>query len=384
MALKELNISKLIEASFGFKVSVDGSKTIADIEDKNATLILNCTYIEKEGKINDGHAITWRIKDGGNLVGFAKPWGPDPIYYSAGMYLRNRSELIKPTENSKHALIIINEVVCEDEEPSYECSIGYNQEGPQDPVSEGLLISLQKSSKRPLDIPLIQTTELQENEDLGLACVADVGKPPGIVKWWRFRTNNDFTLIKESDQIPNETGNCEFVISFNITHTVTKEDNGAFFRCTSHNNISKDEGPKDTELLRDTMKINVLYEAKILNITKVPELNFYPVSTSRLNLTCLADGNPIPTEDDYKWTFQSFYSNTIEEKRSTGKFLILQNLQEAQSGTYTCSVSNSLNSTHSWDITILVVPKQWSVLQCNSNPCGALEICVDLRHKYKM
>ncbi|XP_061166797.1 cell adhesion molecule 3-like [Saccostrea echinata] len=301
------------------------------------------------------------------------------------MYLQNRSELIKPTDDSKHAVIIINDVVCDDEEPSYECSIGYNQEGPQDPVSEGLSISLQKSSKRPLDIPLIQTTELQENEDLGLACVADVGKPPGIVKWWRFRINNDFTLIKESVQIPNEAGNCEFVISLNITHTVTKEDNGAFFRCTSHNNMSKDEGPKDTSLYRDTTKINVLYEALVLNIIRVPEFNVYPVSTSRLNITCIADGNPIPTDEDYKWTFQSFYSNTTEEKNSNGKFLVLQNLQKEDSGTYTCSVTNSLNSTHSSNITIIVngtLPEPWPILYCLSNPCGALEKCVDLGQKY--
>ncbi|XP_062579765.1 uncharacterized protein LOC134241759 [Saccostrea cucullata] len=124
----------------------------------------------------------------------------------------------------------------------------------------------------------------------------------------------------------------------------------------------------------------------ILRIIRVPELDVYPISTSKLNLTCLAAGNPAPTDEDYKWTFQPFHSNTTIEKNSNGKFLLFQSLQEADSGTYTCSVTNTLNSTHSLNVTIIVngtIPEPKPSLHCHSNPCGALENCVETGHEYK-
>lgn len=102
-------------------------------------------------------------------------------------------------------------------------------------------------------------------------------------------------------------------------------------------------------------------------------------------MTCVADGNPLPTDDEYEWTFEAVDSNATEEKLSNGKFLILQNLQEEKSGTYTCTVTNSLNSTHSQNVTLIVngtIPEPQHVLHCLSNPCGSLKKCVDLGQSY--
>ncbi|XP_062615615.1 cell adhesion molecule 3-like [Saccostrea cucullata] len=358
------------------------------MEDINATLVLNCSFTEEsEESIEPGFAIKWKSGNGDNIAGFSKPGGDNPKYYSPGEYLRNRSELINPTENSSSALIFINEIVCDDEKPSYKCTVRFDHalNGDDEEPSSEISISLRKSARRPLDIQLISNSELKENQDLQLNCVADVGKPPGIAKWWKIPTENNFILIKESDQMFDEAGNCEFLTNVNITYKVTREDNGAFFRCTSHSNKSKDEGPEDTLLYRDTIKINVLYEAIVRSIIRVPELDVYPISTSKLNITCVADGNPAPTDDDCNWISQAANSNTTEKITSNGKFLILQNLQESDSGTYTCSVSNSLNSTHSSNITIIVngtIPEPLPVLHCRSNPCGVLENCVDLGQVY--
>jgi hypothetical protein len=122
-------------------------------------------------------------------------------------------------------------------------------------------------------------------------------------------------------------------------------------------------------------------KASVLQIIRDPESNIYPVSTPRLHMTCVADGNPLPTDEEYRWTFQAVDSNTTEETLSNGKYLILQNLQEENSGTYTCTVTNSLNFMDSQNI-IFTVNGTISEPQCVSNPCGALQKCVDLGQSY--
>ena len=109
-----------------------------------------------------------------------------------------------------------------------------------------------------MDHPLISTTQTQEYNEILLACTADVGKPPGYVTWWRFRADDGIVMIGQSDLIEDEAGNCEFFASVNTTYEVSKEDNGAFFRCTSDSNVTDGPGPEDSNLYRDTEKINVL------------------------------------------------------------------------------------------------------------------------------
>lgn len=118
----------------------------------------------------------------------------------------------------------------------------------------------QESALQPLDLPLISTTETLENDDIFLSCTADVGKSPGYVKWWRFRPDKSIYLISQSETLSDEAGTCIFVTSSNTTYQVTREDIGAFFRCTSHSNITRDQGPEENSHYRDTEKINVLCE----------------------------------------------------------------------------------------------------------------------------
>lgn len=86
---------------------------------------MNCTYTEADGDvIETNHAIYWRTLEG-NLAGFSKPGGRDPDYLTQGEYLRNRSKLYNPTMNSTSALIVIENVSCEDEKLAYFCRIHY-------------------------------------------------------------------------------------------------------------------------------------------------------------------------------------------------------------------------------------------------------------------
>lgn len=131
---------------------------------------------------------------------------------------------------------------------------------------------------------------------------------------------------------------------------------------------------------KDTFLCVISDPAMVTNINLVPDMSMYPVSTPTLRLTCLADGNPLPNNNNFKWTFQNTDSNTTEEIVSLSNSLTLRNLKESHSGTYFCSVTNSLNLTHSSNITIIVngtIPEPPLQLHCHSSPCGALQTCVE-------
>lgn len=91
---------------------------------------MNCSYTEEDGdEIVSDHAIYLRILDD-NLAGFSKPGGIDPEYVTpVGEYLRNRSKLYNPTINSSSALIVIENVICEDEKPAFYFRIFYRNSG---------------------------------------------------------------------------------------------------------------------------------------------------------------------------------------------------------------------------------------------------------------
>lgn len=116
-------------------------------------------------------------------------------------------------------------------------------------------------------IPLIVLAEARESERfllfpnepeeyhyISLICNADVGSPQGTIKIWKmFQNNGTLKLIYASNDTSErkETENCTELI--NVIHTVTRDDNGAIFRCSSQNNLTQDPGP-----YRDSSKITVI------------------------------------------------------------------------------------------------------------------------------
>lgn len=103
---------------------------------------------------------------------------------------------------------------------------------------------------------LLFPNEPEEYHSIILICNADVGSPQGTIKIWKIFQNNDtFELIYASNDTSDktETENCTEFISVNVTHTVTREDNGALFRCSSQNNFTQGLGPH-----RDSSKITVI------------------------------------------------------------------------------------------------------------------------------
>lgn len=60
---------------------------------------------------------------------------------------------------------------------------------------------------------------------------------------WKIHNTNTYELIYTSNTTNNRTENCTGLINVTTTYTVTREDNGAVFRCSSQNNLTKDPGP---------------------------------------------------------------------------------------------------------------------------------------------
>lgn len=85
--------------------------------------------------------------------------------------------------------------------------------------------------------------ELEENQSVSLVCSADVGSPWGNIKIWKISQISDAPeLIYTSNSTNNKTDNCTNFLNVTTTYTVTRDDNGAVFRCSSQNNLTEGTG----------------------------------------------------------------------------------------------------------------------------------------------
>lgn len=101
---------------------------------------------------------------------------------------------------------------------------------------------------------LVFPKEIEENNSISLICAAYVGSPRGYIHIWRaFQNSNKSKLIYKSNFINNKTENCTQYINVTTPYTVTREDNGAVFRCSSQNNLTQGPG-----LSKYSQKISVL------------------------------------------------------------------------------------------------------------------------------
>lgn len=98
--------------------------------------------------------------------------------------------------------------------------------------------------------------ELEENQSINLTCRANVGSPRRNIKIWKMSQYLTPELISNSSN--HKTDNCTETIT--ITFNVTRDDNGALFRCSSHNSLTAGAS-------RDSPKISVFCMYKLLDTT---------------------------------------------------------------------------------------------------------------------
>lgn len=96
--------------------------------------------------------------------------------------------------------------------------------------------------------------EVEENQSITIHCIADVGSPHGYIQIWKKdEKSNTSEMIYKSSTTNSKTENCTEIINVTTTYIMTREDNGALFRCSSKNDFTKDPIPSS-----DLSKISVL------------------------------------------------------------------------------------------------------------------------------
>lgn len=105
----------------------------------------------------------------------------------------------------------------------------------------------------------MSSNKLEENQSISLTCHADVGSPQGYVQILKIpEYSNTSEVIYTSNTTNIRTENCTEYINVTTTYTVTREDNGAVFRCSSQNGLTQGLGPNMT-----SSKITVICMYKI-------------------------------------------------------------------------------------------------------------------------
>lgn len=92
-------------------------------------------------------------------------------------------------------------------------------------------------------------SELEENQSISLTCIADVGRPRGNIQIWKILHTSQLIYTSNSPK----TENCTENVNDTLILPVTRYDNGAIFRCSSQNDVTKEPGPS-----RDSSTISVI------------------------------------------------------------------------------------------------------------------------------
>lgn len=121
-----------------------------------------------------------------------------------------------------------------------------------------LYVSFNAPAKKPEKFSM-SSNKLEENQSISLTCHADVGSPQGYVQILKIpEYSNTSEVIYTSNTTNIRTENCTEYINVTTTYTVTREDNGAVFRCSSQNGLTQGLGPNMT-----SSKITVICMYKI-------------------------------------------------------------------------------------------------------------------------
>lgn len=137
--------------------------------------------------------------------------------------------------------MIIRDSECTDE-GMYQCEIDYFFESSEITKMEigSSFVEFNAKAREPEQL-LVLPDEREEGQSITLKCSADVGSPRGYIQMWKIHHNsNTYELIYTLNTTNNKTEDCTELINVTITYIVTREVNGAVFRCLSKNNFTKD------------------------------------------------------------------------------------------------------------------------------------------------
>ncbi|XP_067128001.1 irregular chiasm C-roughest protein-like [Centruroides vittatus] len=154
--------------------------------------------------------------------------------------------------------------------------------------------------------------DIVEGSSVSLKCIADANPEASII--WLKSGNSEIYEIKDQ-------------IEFN---SISRADS-ADYTCSAKNEIGESE--------KLTVKIDVKYKPKILQVTPGPE-----TTVALYNATCLechAEGNPPPR---YIWLQKVSSDPVMWQERGHNSTLYIHNVTYAYQGIYKCVASNIINN----------------------------------------
>lgn len=101
---------------------------------------------------------------------------------------------------------------------------------------------------------------IEEGTKVQFSCTANVGKPPGNIKWWRFKPNK--AVPDHLGELSTTPTMVEDVCVYNLTssilaYTMSRNDDQSVFRCSVSNDLVKADKDYDNPH-EDTKTIRVL------------------------------------------------------------------------------------------------------------------------------
>lgn len=340
---------------------------VALILGNDSRIILNCTYNKDATEDVYTRNIRWQKQIGDEFIDigmFSQPGGLQPIIEKEMQPLySNRTELIAPN-TSLSAVMIIKDPVCSDE-GIYRCWIKYFSDSSEKVQTNYSIVAYK--AKEPVEF-LMFPNELEEKESVSLICSSDVGSPQGYINIWKISRNSDEpALLYTSNSSSVKTENCTEFINVTTTYTVTRDDDGAKFQCSSQNNLTRGLGPS-----KESSKITVIYGPDMPAVTLTPSKSVYSVGDF-LTIECSADSNPLSV---FTWSFLSETKSEEQIERFHNKSkVVFESLQRTDSGNYTCTATNTarLNFSSTNSVSVLVRISEKMYISCDH--CGITQIC---------
>ncbi|XP_062619840.1 carcinoembryonic antigen-related cell adhesion molecule 6-like [Saccostrea cucullata] len=315
-----------------------------------------CTYtLESDESVSDGD-ISWqieRVKGSGNFETIAtySPTKPNQFAKTPiGSAFKTRSilpDVVAEGSDTFSAVFRVYEVRCEDE-GNFRCLVVFsNGTDTYNETSESSLL-VTAPAEKPYSPPEPNPDNIEEGMKVQFSCTANVGKPPGNIKWWRFRKGQSVPeFMGESNTTPlMQTDTCAYNLTSSISAlTMSRNDDQSVWRCSVNNNLLT-AYPDYEKPHEDSKKIRVYYAVSTPSIEITPNYSKYQEG-SNITIYCSADGNPSPLIDNhinyYIWTFKPRGKSDDVILTSNNGLLALQNIQEKDSGRYTCTAHNSFN-----------------------------------------
>lgn len=186
---------------------------------------------------------------------------------------------------------------------------------------------------------IVQKTDLIEGESIKIKLIAHGN--PNVISYKWYKEGASVPVKSSENRLINNDVNFLRVTNLGsilIINNASRYDSSIYI-CEARN----EEGSSNA-----TVILNVLYSAKVINISKPLQAK----EGDNVNVECSFDGNPLP-EDAISWMKDGvpFMQYKIQGKRS---YIKISNISRTHSGEYSCVVDNGIGKA-SVQTTILSV-----------------------------